>query len=544
MTYVPRDYQIKDEAAIYAAYAAGAKNVVYQCPTGGGKTPVGAKFVKDRQGVSAVIAHRSELVLQMSMALCLMEVRHRIIASKVVTQFIIREQRREFGRDYYDINGRAAVVAVDTLNARADKLADWARQVGFWVMDECKHLLRENKWGKAVKMFPNAYGLGLDATPNRADGKGIGRHAEGVFDAMVSGPTVSELMEQDYLSRYKIYAPESDFDISSLRSGGTGDYTRDSMIKETARSHIVGDVVENYFKFANGTRAIVFAVDIESSNQITSQFIAAGVKAVAVNGKSKDRIREEMVRRFRTGELDVLVNVDLFGEGFDVPACETIIGARPTMSLPLYLQMFGRCLRPFDGKPFGIFIDHVGNVKRHGLPDTYREWDLNNRNKQARSKRDPDVMPIAVCPECRLVYEAITNCCPFCGHIAEPAGRSLPEQVDGDLCELSEETLERLRNQVANIHRDGAQLEHGLVLGGKEPHVAKVIAGHHVTRQAAHVNLHNTINWWAGHGQAQGKSDSEMYRRFYHTFGVDVLSAQALSRVDAEALTIKIQERL
>lgn len=544
MPVILRDYQITDTAAIYDAWGRGKRNVLYRCPTGGGKTVVGGVITSQQDVMSAIIAHRSELILQQSMMLCELEVRHRIIASKAVTQFIIREQRRQHGRDYFDPNGRAAVVAVDTLNARSDKLKDWCNQVGFWLMDEGKHLLRDNKWGTAVKLFPNAWGLGLDATPNRADGKGIGRHAEGVFDEMVQGPSVSELMEQGYLSQYKIYAPPSDFDLSALKGGGTGDYTRNSMIEETGRSHIIGDIVDHYLRIAPGKRAIVFAVDIASSALITAAFIERGVRAASVNGKTKDTIREEMVRRFRNGDLDVLVNVDLFGEGFDVPACEVVIMARPTQSLPLYLQMFGRVLRIFEGKTHGIVIDHVSNVKQHLLPDSPRIWNLDDRDKKARSARDPDAMPITTCPKCHRAYEATTNICPWCGHKAEPVGRSLPEQVDGDLFELSAEALAKLRGQVASINGSSSGVENMIIAQGGQKHVAKIIAGNHRTRKTAHVYLKIAMDLWAGQGHAKGHGESELYRRFYHMFGVDVLTAQTFSRVDAEKLTQKIGERI
>lgn len=543
MTLTARPYQIEDEAAIYSAWADNNRNVLYQCPTGGGKTFVGAKIVSDHQAASAIIAHRGELVLQQSMELAKMGTRHRIIANTAVTRFITREHTRQFNRHFLDPNGRVAVVAVDTLRARAESLRPWAGQIGMWVMDEAHHVLRDNKWGDAVSMFPNAWGLGVTATPNRADGKGIGAHAQGVFNHMVSGPSVSALMGLGYLSNYKIFAPPSDFDLSSLKMGGTGDYTRDSMVKETRRSHIVGDAVKHYHQFAAGKRAIVFAVDIDSANAITASFLKAGIRAASVNGKSKDTYRQEMVRKFRDGDLDVLVNVDLFGEGFDVPACECVIMARPTFSLPLYLQMFGRALRVFAGKLWGIIIDMVGNVKRHLLPDSPREWSLDDRNKQARSKRDPDAMPITTCIACFRQYEAVTSICPYCGHKAEPAGRSLPEQVDGDLTEMDAAALDKLRGRLprANV---GDTMERVLVRNGTAGPVARVIADNMRKKHSAHLVLKSTIDLWAGYQRSQGRGESENYRRFFHTFGMDVITAQTMGRPDAEALTARIRERI
>ena len=535
MTFVARPYQDEDTAAIYAAWANGATNVCYQCPTGGGKTFVGKRIISGYQGASAVLAHRSELVLQQSLTLAELGQRHRIIASKSVTQFIMREHKREFGRHFYDPTAKVAAIAVDTLRARKEELRSWCNQVTLWELDECHHLLRDNKWGDVIGLFPRARGLGVTATPNRADGKGIGRHAEGVFDDLVCGPDVRTLINAGYLSDYKIYAPPSDFDTTALKMGGTGDFTHDSMVKETRRSHIIGDIVEHYFRFLNGKRAIVFAVDVQSAGEIAAAFVAAGVRAASVSGKSTDAIRQEMVRRFRNGDLEVLINVDLFGEGFDVPACEGVIMARPTQSLPLYLQMFGRALRIFAGKLFGIIIDHVSNVKRHLLPDSKREWNLDNRNKRARASRLDDAMPITTCVACHRSYEAITATCPYCGHKAMPGGRSLPEQVDGDLCELDYETLMRMKGQSAS------HLHH---INGSASGVDGIKINNHNVRREAQIELRNMIAWWAGEGRTKGMEDVEMYRRFYHMFGVDVLGAQVLSAPETIELTQKIRERI
>lgn len=535
MTFTARPYQDEDTAAIYQSWANGARNVCYQCPTGGGKTFVGKRIITNYQGSSAVLAHRSELVLQQSMTLATLGQRHRIIASKPVTQFIMREHKREFGRHFYDPNSRVGAIAVDTLRARYDELKPWCNQVTLWELDECHHLLRENKWGDVIGYFPQASGLGVTATTNRADGKGIGRHAEGLFDDIVYGPDVRTLIDAGYLCDYKIYAPPSDFDLNALKMGGTGDFTRDSMVKETRKSHIVGDIVEHYKRILNGKRAIVFAVDIQSAGEIAAAFVAAGIRAASVSGKSSDAVRQEMVRRFRNGDLEILINVDLFGEGFDVPACEGVIMARPTQSLPLYLQMFGRALRVFDGKLFGIIIDHVSNVKRHLLPDSPREWNLDNRNKRARSSRLDDAMPITTCISCHRSREAISATCPYCGYKAEPGGRGSPEQVDGDLCELDYAALMKMKGERERV------LHH---INGTASGISGIKINHHNARRDAQIELQKTMAWWAGVGRTKGMEDAEMYRRFYHMFGVDVLGAQVLSAPETIELTQKIRERI
>lgn len=201
--------------------------------------------------------------------------------------------------------------------------------------------------------------------------------------------------------------------------------------------------------------------------------------------------------------------------------------ARPTQSFSLYAQQFGRALRILDGKAWGVIIDHVGNVARHGLPDAHREWTLDRREKRARGATVTDVMPIRVCPQCSGAYEAVEGLkCPYCGHYAEPAGRSTPEQVDGDLHELSPEALARMRGEI-----DQPPSYH------PSPGIQMSINARHREAAEAQRLLRGAMAEWAA-----GMDDlPRAWRRFYLTFGVDVLSAQALGRADAEALMARIK---
>jgi superfamily II DNA or RNA helicase len=159
------------------------------------------------------------------------------------------------------------------------------------------------------------------------------------------------------------------------------------------KSHIVGDVVKEYVSRAYGKQFICFATDFETAGEIADKYNAVGINVAAVSAKTPTFTRNEYIRRFRDGQLMGLVNVDLFGEGFDVPAVEVVVMARPTASLAVYLQQFGRALRPLAGKAYGLVIDHVSNWKRHGFPDKRHYWTLDRRDK--RAKRERDVTPPA-----------------------------------------------------------------------------------------------------------------------------------------------------
>jgi len=236
--------------------------------------------------------------------------------------------------------------------------------------------------------------------------------------------------------------------------------------------------------------------------------------------------------------LRVLVNVDLFDEGFDLPAIETVIMARPTWSLAKYLQMIGRGLRPMPGKTHAMIIDHVSNVKRHGLPDAPRVWSLNDREKRSRNKPDPNVIPVTHCEMCMHAYERIHAACPHCGHAPQPAGRSSPEMVDGDLTLLDRATLDTLRAAMT--------LEAPEDVGARAGHVggegaARGAAARQRERIASQGQLSETVAVWAGHERAAGRTDSQMHRLFYLRFGMTVLEALAQKRADMDKLRDMVQ---
>ena len=338
-THKARDYQDDLSRGVRTHWGQGARNVLAVLPTGGGKSFVVAREVSDYQGAACVIAHRGELVTQLSTALAREGVRHRVVGPDSLRRSITAVHMEEFNRSFYDPGARVAVASVNTL-ALMDPKDPWVRQVGMWVQDECHHVLAENLWGKACKLFPNAFGLGVTATPLRADGKGLGSHADGLFDAMVVGPSMRELIERGYLSEYRVFAPPSDIDLSKVTTTDSGDFSPPKLREARRRSHITGDVVKHYLRIAPGKLGVTFEVDIDSATETAAAYRAAGVTAEVVSSKTPEALRRQILRRFRAREVLQLVNVDLFGEGFDLPAIEVVSMARPTMSYGLF------CLDP------------------------------------------------------------------------------------------------------------------------------------------------------------------------------------------------------
>jgi superfamily II DNA or RNA helicase len=309
-----RPYQAQHKTGIYSAWAV-VPNVLAVLPTGGGKTVLFSDILKGYTYARVAIAHRQELVGQISLALARDGVHHSIIGPKNVIRFIVSTHVAEVGASFYDAGSPCAVAGVDTLLRRKDDLATWCNQVRLWVQDEAHHVLKDNKWGKAAALFPNAKGLGVTANTIRADGKGLGRHADGLMDVIVEGPGMRDLINQGFLTDYRIYSPPSDLDMSGVSVGKDGEYNQKETRLRIKKSHIIGDVVKHYLRLANGKLGITFARDVETATEIAAEYNAAGVPAEVVSAKTPDKTRAEILRRFRNRNLLQLVNVDLFGGG-------------------------------------------------------------------------------------------------------------------------------------------------------------------------------------------------------------------------------------
>jgi DNA repair protein RadD len=529
-----RDYQAKLKDGIYSSWRAGHKHVMGVLPTGGGKTRIIASITADHDGLSTEIAHRQELVYQIAFALAEQGVYHRIIAPTPLVRFISRMQAEELGHSFVHGQAPAAVASVDTLNSRADQLAVWMRQVTLVQGDEGHHWLMTNKWGKAFTRFVNARGILLTATPRRSDRKSLREGKGGICTDMVIGPSMRELMQRGYLSQYTVFGPPPSIDRNKLDIGGSGDYTQSSVQRESERSQIVGDLHDHYFKLTPGKMGIGFMVDVKQAFELAERFRASGLPAVAMSSEhtSADE-RVQNMRSFKRGDIKMVVNCDLFGEGTDVPAVEVILDGAPTVATGRFMQRLGRLLRPAPGKPRGFYIDAAGNylsfVDRHGcLPEDVTDWSL---DVPERRKRTPnDEAALTACPSCYLLRERYKPRCPYCGFKPEAQGRALPEQVDGDLTEYDDELLKRLTRKA-----DAIMLP-------PPDSVDPFTRNNWMMRQAAQADLRTTIAWWAGLCDRDGIETSEAYRLFYHKFGVDVATAKTLGRPEAVNLTERVQK--
>jgi DNA repair protein RadD len=360
-----RPYQEADLERVRARIRAGVRRVLLQQPTGAGKTILAGTMLggaADKGKRSWFAVHRKELLDQTSEKLTMLGVPHGFIASGYPTNSFAPVQ----------------LCAIDTLARRLTE----CDTPDFIVPDEAHHMVAST-WDKCLSGH-DAISVGLTATPERLDGRGLKDH----FDELIVGPSVKSLIEDGYLSPYRYFAP-GEPDLAGVKVLG-GDFNRGDLASVMKDAALIGDVVQTYLRLAEGLQGIVFGVDRQHSREIAEAFNAVGVSAVHLDGVTPTIERKRQIERFRNGETKILCNVELFGEGFDVPNVSYVGLARPTQSLALHLQQCGRALRLFPGKSSAIVCDHAGNALRLAtLPDDERSWTLEGRKRGKRSADPP-----------------------------------------------------------------------------------------------------------------------------------------------------------
>ena len=342
-----RDYQIDICSRVSEAFE-HHRSVMVQMPTGTGKTMVLAELVKQLmmkdEGVRIlIVAHRRELIEQIKATIKRMKMDSRNIT----------------------------VESIQTISRR---IATIEFAPSLVVIDEAHHAL-----AKTYKMmwetWPDVKFLGLTATPCRLNGKGF----TDLFDVLVQSWDIPTFIKEKWLSTYDFVSIKADSRtqqlISSLKKrGADGDYQVKEMNAVLNKRPSIERLYNCVMEFARNRKGFVYAINIDHARSIAEYYQSQGVHAVAIDSHTPVKERERIISSFRSGGLQVLVNVDIFSEGFDCPDVEFIQLARPTLSLAKYLQMVGRGLRPSKGKKNCMIIDNVGLYRVFGLPSQIWDW--------------------------------------------------------------------------------------------------------------------------------------------------------------------------
>ena len=411
MSLILRDYQARAIHDLRAAYRSNARSPLLVAPCGMGKTVCFAAITAgavERGRRVLILVHRRELIRQASAKLTQAGVTHGIIAA-----------------GFEPSDHSVQVASVQTLARRLER-QHW--QPDLIVIDEAHHAIA-GTWGSVLSHWPEAYRLGVTATPVRRDGRGLGE----VFDRLVLGPSVQDLTTQGFLTPAKIYAPPSTLQLAKIRVR-SGDYALEDAAALIDRPTVTGDAIEHFQRLGPGRSAIAFCCTTAHAEHVARQFRDCGIRSHVVLGTTPVEQREQLIADLGSGALHVLVSVDVISEGTDVPSVGAAILLRPTQSEGLYLQQVGRVLRPAPGKDHALILDHVGNVHRHGFPDDVRPWSLDDSRRRT-SKGGPPAPCVRTCESCFAAF-APQPICPVCGTPSKLSTRELKQQ-EGELQELT-----------------------------------------------------------------------------------------------------------
>jgi len=440
-----RHYQNLLVTQARAAYAAAVRSLLVVLPTGGGKTVV-FSFIALHASLKGrrtwIIAHRQELIRQASRTLSEFAVPHGIIKAgePAAPERLVQ------------------VASVQSLAGRMKHLAP----PDLIVIDEAHHATSAT-YTRIMEAYPAAKILGVTATPCRLDGKGLG----GIFQQLITGPAITALTDEGFLSPVRYFAPPRQADLSGVKVV-RGDYATAGLEEAVNKPAITGDAVGHYQKICDGAPMLVFCISVAHAKDVAAAYQNAGYRATHVDGHLTDEDRRDRIGGLGSGKYQIVTSCDLIGEGLDVPIVVAAQLLRPTKSLVLHLQQIGRVLRPAAGKAHAIILDHVGNLAEHGFASTEREWTLEGAKKKPKGEDEEKDIVIKTCGQCYSVHPPAPEC-PYCGFVYPVRPRKI-EITKGELLEIQAIEKARKKQEQATCGTLPELIALGTERGYKNPH--------------------------------------------------------------------------
>ena len=378
--------------------------VMMQLPTGGGKTEIAGELLRRQlvNGRKAVwVTHRRELTEQTC---------NRLLGANVSAR--VEKAWKIDDPDAPAMPGGVVILMAQTLGNRAKKGNVWGRYGpnDLMVVDEAHHTPAAG-WERSMKQWPDQV-VGMTATPWRLTKTEGFDH---LFGKLICGPQVTDLQSDGYLCNAKVLAPPHEQRILGGKPDRYGEFTQDGI--ELANSDRPDVMTARAFKFwqqhaGDRKKTIVYAVSVNHARNLKGLFDEEGVRTGLVLGAPQPQAeRNRAIEEFKNGSLEVLINVVVVTEGFDVPEASCIVITRPTLSLALFMQMVGRGLRSKDGGGDCLILDLADNTKEHEFPETRREWKLEPRGNQPSGEA-----PVVWCRKCYGESYAASHYCDHCGH--------------------------------------------------------------------------------------------------------------------------------
>ena len=355
------NYQAEMKERIDVAFRS-YRSVMVQMPTGTGKTVLLSEVVKsEEQRVKNpwvwIVVHRRELVEQ--------------IRDTLNTMLSCPYSTLDTTSPLLSENSRIKVMSIQWLSRHYQ---DMAEKPSLIVIDEAHHAVAKT-YAEVMNAYPEAKKLGVTATPCRLNKKGF----TDLFDVLLQSWPTKKFIADGRLSLYDYMSIKADsidqrMVFGLTKRGADGDFSLKEMSEKLDVQPSIERLCDTILRYAPNKKGIVYAIDIKHAEHIAEQYRVHGIHAVAISSKTPNDERRLTIDKFKAGLIQVLVNVDLFGEGFDCPDVEFIQLARPTLSLAKYLQQVGRGMRVFEGKKFCLILDNVGLYRLFGLPSDERDW--------------------------------------------------------------------------------------------------------------------------------------------------------------------------
>lgn len=423
-----RDYQQSAIDLIDIEFKKGNKRVLLVASPGAGKTEISAWMIARSLSYkfpSIFIVRGRDLVHNASARFDKNKIDHSVFMSK---NWRLDEKKL------------VQVCSLDTMTARSQ-----------WPFKDSTPLIfideAHKDYKKAYAAYPNAYFIGMSGTPYTD---------MSFYDSFVQPIQPFELRDLGFLVPDKIYCPHI-IDTSSVKMKA-GDFDQKQLNSVVTQSAVVGNIVQDWKDLGENRPTVCFATSVEHSLQLKQAFCDAGIKSIHCDASSSDIERENARKDLENGKIKVLCNVDIFSTGWDCPMVSCIVLARPTWSLPWYLQAVGRGVRSYHGKSNCLVLDNAGNVFRHGTHFKVREISLEKPTNKKSKSYDTK---ITTCMECYFVFDPTEDeCCPECGWQKEKGSRNV-NSIDGKLVEYEEHPSEQKKRREKMIVAKYYDLEWG-----------------------------------------------------------------------------------
>jgi len=417
-----RDYQNETIQKARESIMAGNKRIIIQANCGAGKTIIAASIVSSalEKGKKVIfLVHFRQLAYQ---------------AMERFTDFGIGDEVGMImsGEDSY-LGRPVQIISIQTY-ARRLKLDElehnkWFKEADIVIYDECHSSLAKTRKAILDLYKDTAIIIGLTATPCRGDQRGLGE----IYEDIVSCSNINELTELGYLVPAVYYGATKLPDLKNIKITA-GDYNQKELGKRVDKAKLVGDILENWLRIASDRQTVIFATNVKHSQHIKTVFEKHGISIEHIDAHTIEEDRQDILRRFRDGDVQIVTNIGVFCEGADFPWASCVVLAKPSKSYGRFIQMAGRGIRPYHDKENCILIDHAGLIKNHGFLDDEVEWSLGGKEKAWEKKRKKTEKPPLTCDQCQHIFKG--RSCPKCGYEIKNYGKKI-ETIEAELQEIT-----------------------------------------------------------------------------------------------------------